>query len=268
MIFSSRERERYDRQIMLPEVGERGQEKLKNARAVIVGAGGLGSPAALYLAAAGIGGIRLIDHDTVELSNLNRQILHGTDDIGQSKITSAAARINALNPHVILEIISETVTADNVSRLVTGSDLIVDALDNLETRFVLNRAAIAHRLPFFHGAVSGFKGRAMTIIPYQSACLGCLYKGPVKNEKVPVVGVASAVIGSILATEALKYLLRLGDLLTGRLLIYDGLKLKFDELQIKKNPQCEYCGKEREKNERQDSSIGSSSASPLNSKPE
>ncbi len=243
MKLSANERERYDRQIIIPDVGERGQQKLKCSRVVIAGAGGLGSPAALYLAAAGIGNIRLIDHDIVELSNLNRQILHGTGDIGKPKIESAAMKISALNPHVNFESVSETVTVANASRLVADADLIVDALDNLETRLALNRAAVACRIPFIHGAVSGFEGRAMTVIPHRTACLGCLYKGPVKKEKFPVAGVTPAVIGSLQATEALKYLLNLGSLLTDRLLIYDGLNLKFDEFQVKKNPACDVCGK-------------------------
>lgn len=241
-MLSASERERYGRQILLADIGPAGQERLKRARIVIAGAGGLGSPAALYLAAAGIGHIRLVDHDTVELSNLNRQILHQTADIGRRKIDSAAARIKALNPHVSVEAVAETIATDNAARLVADADLIVDALDNLDTRLVLNGVAVSQGIPFFHGAVNAFEGRAMTVIPHQTACLGCLYKGPVKKETFPVVGVTPAVIGSIQAAEVIKYLLGIGSLLAGRLLVYDGLNLKFDEFQVKRNPHCEFCG--------------------------
>lgn len=177
------ERERYDRQIMIGEIGQEGQEKLKRSRVVIAGTGGLGSPIAIYLTAAGIGMIRLIDHDQVALSNLNRQILHWEEDIGRKKVDSARTKLRNLNRAVEIEAIAETVTEGNVSKLVNGCDVIVDAMDNLPTRYILNRCAIEKNIPFFHGAVNGFEGRVMTIIPGESACLRCMYRGPVPDRK-------------------------------------------------------------------------------------
>jgi len=236
------EQERYDRQIMIGEIGEEGQEKLKRSRVVIAGTGGLGSPIAIYLTAAGIGMIRLIDHDQVALSNLNRQILHWEEDIGRKKVDSARTKLRNLNRAVEIEAIAETVTEGNVSKLVNGCDVIVDAMDNLPTRYILNRCAIEKNIPFFHGAVNGFEGRVMTIIPGESACLRCMYRGPVPQEKFPVIGVAPAVIGVIQATEVIKYLLGIGKLLTNRLLIYDGLEVTFSEFTVNKNPDCDHCG--------------------------
>jgi len=236
------ERERYDRQIMIGEIGQEGQGKLKRSRVVIAGAGGLGSTVAIYLTSAGIGMIRVIDHDQVALSNLNRQILHWEEDIGRKKVDSARTKLRNLNSAVEIEAIAETITEGNVSQLADGCDAIVDAMDNLPTRHILNRCAIERNIPFFHGAVNGFGGRVMTIIPGETACLRCMYRGPVPQEKFPVIGVAPAVIGSIQATEVIKYLVGIGKLLTNRLLIYDGLKITFSEFTVNKNPDCDHCG--------------------------
>jgi molybdopterin/thiamine biosynthesis adenylyltransferase len=237
-MLTSREQERYDRQIMIGEIGREGQEKLKRSRVVIAGTGGLGSPIAIYLVAAGIGMIRIIDHDQVVLSNLNRQILHWEEDIGEKKVDSARTKLRKLNSAVEIEAIPETITESNVSTLMDGCEVIVDAMDNLPTRYILNQCAIEKNIPFFHGAVTGFEGRAMTILP----CLRCMYRGPVPQEKFPVVGVAPAVIGVIQATEVIKYLLGIGKLLTNRLLIYDGLKISFNEFKVERNPDCDHCG--------------------------
>ncbi|MEI9479500.1 MAG: HesA/MoeB/ThiF family protein, partial [Deltaproteobacteria bacterium] len=180
------ERERYDRQIMIGEIGEEGQEKLKRSRVFIAGAGGLGSPIAIYLTAAGVGTIRMVDHDHVALSNLNRQVLHWEEDVGRKKVDSAREKLRNLNRAVEIEAIAETITEGNVSKLVSGCDVIVDAMDNLPTRYVLNRCAVETGLPFFHGAVNGFEGRVMTVIPGKTACLRCMYRGPVPQEKFPV----------------------------------------------------------------------------------
>ena len=242
-MLTKKELERYDRQIMIPGFGLAGQEKLKKAKVFIAGAGGLGSPVAIYLAAAGIGTLRIADHDTVELSNLNRQVLHWDKDIGGKKVASAAAKLKKFNPDIRIETCAETITEANAAGLVGDSDMIVDAMDNLPTRYLLNRTAIAKNIPFFHGAVYGFEGRAMTVIPGKSACLNCLYHGAiVPSEKFPVIGVAPAVIGCIQATEVIKYIVGLGELLTDRLLNYDGLRMKFTEFSIKKDPGCEHCG--------------------------
>ena len=236
------ERERYDRQIMIEEIGEEGQYKLKRSRVVLAGAGGLGSPIALYLTAAGVGRIRLIDHDQVTLSNLNRQILHWEEDIGRKKVDSAGSKLRNLNSAVEIEAISETLTEGNVFRLVEDCDVIVDALDNLPTRYLLNRCAVEKRIPFFHGAVNGFEGRVMTILPGETACLRCMYRGPVPQEKFPVIGVTPGVIGSIQAAEVIKYVTGIGRLLTNRVLIYDGLTVAFSEFTVHKNSDCDHCG--------------------------
>ena len=236
------EQDRYDRQIMIGEIGQEGQGKLKRSRVVIAGSGGLGSPIAIYLTAAGIGMIRLIDHDRVALSNLNRQILHWEEDVGRKKVDSAKTKLRNLNSTVEIQAIAETITEENVSELVGGCDAIVDAMDNLPTRYILNRCAVEKNIPFIHGAVNGFEGRVMTVIPGETACLRCMYRGLVPQEKFPVIGVAPAVIGSIQATEVIKYLVGIGNLLTNRLLIYDGLKATFSEFRLNKNPNCDHCG--------------------------
>lgn len=241
-MLTPEERERYDRQILIEQIGPEGQERLKRAHVAIAGAGGLGSPAALYLTASGIGRIRLIDHDRVSLSNLNRQILYWEEEIGEKKVYSAAMKLRNLNRMIEIESIDEVITEANVSVLMEGCDAIVDAMDNLPTRYILNRCAIEKRIPFFHGAVKGFEGRAMTILPGKSACLRCLYRGPVPEEKTPVIGATPAVIGSIQATEVIKYLLGIGQLLTNRLLMYDGLEALFTEFVINRNPECDHCG--------------------------
>ena len=235
--------QRYDRQIMIYGFGKEGQEKLKKAKVFLAGAGGLGSPAAIYLVAAGIGTLRIADHDTVELSNLNRQVLHWEENIGKRKVDSAAYKLGKFNTGIKIETIAETITEDNVAKLVGDSDLIVDAMDNLPTRYLLNRAAMKKGIPFFHGAVYGFEGRVMTVLPGKTACLNCLYHGAtVPKEKFPVIGVTPAVIGCIQATEVIKYIVGMGELLTDRLLNYDALGMKFTEFKINRDPDCECCG--------------------------
>jgi molybdopterin/thiamine biosynthesis adenylyltransferase len=241
-MLTKAELERYDRQIIMRGFGEEGQEKLKKAKVVIAGCGGLGSPIAIYLAAAGVGTVRIIDHDTIELSNLNRQILHWDKDIGRNKTESSAEKLSQINGEVKIETLRETIDEGNVYRLTDGFDLIMDAMDNLPTRFLLNQAAIKHNIPYIHGAVHGLEGRAMTIIPGETACLRCIYRGNIPEEKFPVVGVAPGVIGCIQATEAIKYLVGIGTLLKDRLLVYDGLNISFMELSVKRNPECEHCG--------------------------
>jgi adenylyltransferase/sulfurtransferase len=241
-MLTPEEKQRYDRQIMIPGIGEAGQEKLKKARVVIAGTGGLGSPISIYLAAAGVGTLRIIDNDRVELSNLNRQILHWDKDIGKEKTKSAHDKLTKLNKNVAVETINTTIDEVNVSKLTAGFDVIVDAMDNLPTRYLLNKAAIEHRIPFVHGAVSGFEGRAMTVIPGKSACVRCLYHSLPPQTKFPVLGTTPAIIGSIQATEVVKYLTGIGTLLTDRLLIYDGLNMKFTGLSVIRNTNCEHCG--------------------------
>jgi adenylyltransferase/sulfurtransferase len=236
-------RERYDRQIMIRGFGQEGQGKLRKARVFIAGAGGLGSPIATYLTAAGVGMIRIVDQDRVELNNLNRQVLHWTKDIGKRKVDSATQKLRKLNQEVKIEAIGEMITEANISQLVAGFDLIVDAVDNLPTRYLLNKVALEKGVPFFHGAVYGFEGRAMTVIPGETACLRCVYRGVIPEEKFPVIGVTPAVIGCIQATEVIKYIVGIGQLLTNRLLVYDGLNMRFTEFRLKRDPNCEHCGK-------------------------
>jgi len=240
-MLTGEELERYSRQIMIPQIGEKGQEKLRRGKVFIAGAGGLGSPVSIYLTAAGVGHLRMVDHDRVDLTNLNRQIVHWSGDVGKRKVESAQEKLNKLNPNVTVETLSVTISEENASELISGFDLIVDAMDNLPTRYLLNKKAIEHGIPFFHGAVNGFEGRAMTVIPGKTACLRCLYRGPVPESKFPVIGVTPAVIGCIQATEVIKYLVGSGELLGNRLLAYDGLNMKFTEFKVQRNPQCEHC---------------------------
>jgi len=246
-MLSQEELERYSRQILINGFGEEGQARLKKAKVFIAGIGGLGSVTATYLAAAGVGTIRVVDHDRVELSNLNRQILHRDEDIGEKKVDSAAKRLKGINPEVKIEALEEKITEANISRLVAGFDLIVDAMDNLPTRYLLNKTAIEKSIPFFHGAVNGFEGRAMTVIPGQTACLRCVYRGAVVEGSFPVVGVTPGIIGCIQATEVIKYLLGTGQLLGNRLLVYDGLNMKFTQFKVKRDPNCPHCGALKDK---------------------
>jgi molybdopterin/thiamine biosynthesis adenylyltransferase len=230
---------RYERQILIPGWSKSGQEKLKKAKVLVAGAGGLGSAILTYLAVAGVGKIKIIDADKVELSNLNRQVLHSDKDIGRNKVDSAKEKLEALNPNISVEAVKATINENNVFDLL-GDYLIVDAMDNLPARLLLNQVAVKKKLPLFHGAVYGFEGRATTIVPGKTACLRCLYQGVIPG-KIPVVGVTPAIIGCIQATEVLKYILGTGELLTDRLLIYDGLSMKFSEVRLKKDPNCCEC---------------------------
>lgn len=238
-IITEEELTRYTRQLSL--IGRDGQDKLKKAKILIAGAGGLGSPIATYLVLAGVGRIVIVDNDTVSVSNLNRQTLHWFSDVGRKKITSAQEKIRAMNPYVEVETISCKIEEDNVTGIVGNADLIVDALDNFPARYFLNSVAVKRHIPFFHGAVRGFHGQVMTVIPHQTACLRCVFPQTPPAEIFPVIGVTPGVIGSIQATEVIKYLTGKGELLTNRLLLWDGLSGKMDFLQIKRNPSCPDC---------------------------
>jgi molybdopterin-synthase adenylyltransferase len=240
-VLTPDELERYDRQVLIRELGQAGQERLKRARVAIAGAGGLGSTVAIYLAAAGIGRIRIIDHDEVKLTNLNRQILHWTGDVGRKKVVSAAEKLKNINPWTEIEAVDEMITGKNVLDLISGFSCVVDALDNFPTRFILNKAAVDHNIPLFHGAVRAFEGRVMTIIPGRTACLKCIYRGAMPEEKFPVIGVAPAIVGSLQATEVIKYVAGIGNLLTDRFVLYDGLKMEFTELRVNRDPSCPHC---------------------------
>jgi adenylyltransferase/sulfurtransferase len=238
-MLSERDLERYKRQILL--FGEDGQEQLKKAHIFIAGAGGLGSPVSLYLAAAGIGTITLVDNDVVELSNLNRQILHFDRDIGRKKTASAEEKLRGINPDITVKVIDTTIDETNVFRLVGSADGIVDAMDNFPTRYLLNETAIKKKIPFFHGAIRGLYGQATTIIPGVTPCLACIFPKAPPKEVFPVVGVTPGVIGTIQATEVLKYLIHDGRLLTSRLFIWDGHESHAEEITVERNPACPVC---------------------------
>ncbi|HQD24788.1 MAG TPA: HesA/MoeB/ThiF family protein [Methanoculleus sp.] len=240
-MLTDRERERYSRQIAL--LGEEAQERLSKARLAIVGAGGLGCPVALYLAAAGVGEIRLIDGDLVDLTNLNRQVLHTESDIGRPKVESAAAKLRAQNPGIRVAAIQAALDEGNAAGHLAGVDLVIDAADNFAVRYTLNRAAIRMGVPLIHGAVSGFDGQAMTIIPGRTACLECIFPAaPPGEEMIPVVGTTPGVIGLVQANEAIKYITGSGELLENRLLIWDGRAGTMTTLAVERQEDCSVCG--------------------------
>jgi molybdopterin/thiamine biosynthesis adenylyltransferase len=248
MRFSDIQEQRYSRHILLPEVGGRGQEKLLRARVLVIGAGGLGSPVAFYLAAAGVGTIGLIDGDVVDLSNLHRQILHHTPDVDRPKVASAQTKLTALNPDVTVVPHHERLTAGNALQLFAQYDLVIDGTDNFPTKFLANDAAIFSTRPLIHGGILRFVGQVMTILPGQSACYRCIFKEPPPAGLVPtcqeagVLGALAGVIGTIQATEALKLILGIPQPLTGRLLTYDALSSAFREIAVRRNPTCPVCG--------------------------
>jgi molybdopterin-synthase adenylyltransferase len=241
-MLSGNELERYRRQIAISGFGREGQEKLKLARVFLAGLGGLGSPAALYLAAAGVGYLKVVDCDTVELSNLNRQILHWNQDLGCRKVDSGGSKLRQLNDAIQIEAIHEKISPNNAADLVGDCDLILDALDNLEARYLLNQVALSRKIPFCHGAISGFEGRAMTVIPWKTACLMCIYQGARVSEETPTLGATAGVIACIEATEAIKCITGIGEMLTDRYLIYDGLNMRFHEIKLARKPDCPHCG--------------------------
>ncbi|MBS7624049.1 MAG: HesA/MoeB/ThiF family protein [Candidatus Bathyarchaeia archaeon] len=235
--------ERYDRQIGVNGFGLEGQRRLRRAKVLVAGAGGLGFPVSVYLTAAGVGTIRIIDPETVELSNLNRQLLHWDKDIGRKKIDSALEKLQQINPTVNVEVYDEKITEENAPSLISGVDAVIDALDNYAARYALNSACIERRIPFFHGAVHGFMGQATTIIPGETACLRCIVPSAPKHGKIPVLGPVAGTIGSIQATEVIKYLVGVGSLLKGKLLFYDGLYMEFSIIEIRRSPDCPDCSK-------------------------
>jgi adenylyltransferase/sulfurtransferase len=246
-MLTGRERERYRRQILL--FGEEGQEKLKQSHLFIAGAGGLGSPIAIYLAVAGIGTITIVDMDTVDQTNLNRQILHTDRDIGKKKTVSAIEKLHELNPDITINAIDATISAGNIRDLVGRADGIVDAMDNYPVRYLLNRTALEMKIPLFHGAIRGLHGQATTIVPGKTPCLQCIFPGAPPEEVFPVVGVTAGIIGTIQANEAIKYLTGEGNLLMNRLLIWDGRDSRAEELAIERNPCCPVCGTGKEHND-------------------
>ena len=241
--------DRYARHIMLPEVGERGQEKLLKARVLCLGAGGLGSPAALYLAAAGVGTLGIIDADVVDASNLQRQILHGTSTVGVPKVESAKQRLNDLNPDVNVIAYQERLTSENIDRvLADGWDVIGDGLDNFPTRYLINDASVWKNIPVVHGSIFRFDGQVTTFWPGHGPCYRCLYPEPPPAHLAPscaeagVFGILPGIVGTAQATEAIKLILEQGEPLVGRLLMYDSMGMKFRTLKLRRDPECIVCG--------------------------
>jgi molybdopterin/thiamine biosynthesis adenylyltransferase/rhodanese-related sulfurtransferase len=243
------QRSRYSRHLLIPEVGEDGQQRLLDARVLLVGAGGLGSPASLYLAAAGVGTLGLVDADVVDESNLQRQIVHSTDRLGEPKVESARRTLEALNPDVAVVPFQERLTSENVDRILAeGWDVIVDGADNFPTRYLVNDASVWHDIPVVHGSIFRFEGQVTVFKPGDGPCYRCLFPQPPPPELAPscaeggVLGVLPGIIGSLQANEALKLVLDRGDSLSGRLLLFDALGTTLDEVSVRRNPDCPVCG--------------------------
>src|SRR5882762_5905224 len=250
--LSAEQRDRYHRHILLPEIGEAGQQKLLESKVLLLGAGGLGSPAALYLAAAGVGTLGIVDMDVVDQSNLQRQILHNVDRIGDRKVDSAKKTLTQLNPDVDVVTYDVRLGADNVLEVIDGYDVIVDGTDNFPTRYLLNDASLLKRIPVVHGSIFRFEGQVTVFKPYDGPCYRCLIPEPPPPELAPscaeagVLGVLPGIIGSIQAIEAIKVLLQLGDPLIGRLLAYDSLEQSFRTFKVNRDPNCPACGPDAE----------------------
>lgn len=243
-MLNKEERERYLRQLILTELGEEGQNKLTNAKVLIVGAGGLGGPVAMYLTAAGIGHIVLCDKDVVDLSNLNRQILHSTTDLNRAKSESAHETLTSLNPLVTVETYKIAIAKNNIMDFTNGVDIIVDCLDNIDTRMVLNQHAIENKIPIMHAGIEGWNGQLTLIAPPETLCLQCLFDSYEESDKPkPVLGAMAGVIGTMQALETIKYLAGIGENLKNTLAYYDALKMEWFKISIEKNKDCSACCK-------------------------
>ncbi|MBR6222912.1 MAG: HesA/MoeB/ThiF family protein [Lachnospiraceae bacterium] len=248
MAFTNEQLERYSRHIILKEIGVKGQKKLLNGKVLIIGAGGLGAPAALYLAAAGVGTIGIVDADVVDLSNLQRQVIHTTDDIGKKKVQSAAETMRAINPDIIVNTYHTFVTSYNIRELIADYDFIIDGTDNFPAKFLINDACVMEKKPFSHAGIIRFKGQLTTVVPGEGPCYRCIFKNPPPKDAVPtckqagVIGAMGGVIGSLQAMEAVKYLTGTGELLTGYLLTYDAITMEFHKIKLpKRGKGCAVC---------------------------
>src|SRR6266508_2563520 len=248
--LSPEQRERYSRHLLVPEVGLEGQQKLLNAKVLLLGAGGLGSPAALYLAAAGVGTLGIVDNDEVDLSNLQRQVIHTTDRIGVPKVDSAEETISAINPDVEVVKYPVRLDASNIVEIISGYDVIVDGLDNFPTRYLLNDASVRLKIPVVSASILGFDGQLSIFAPYEGPCYRCLYPTPPPAELAPscgangVLGVLPGTMGLLQATEVVKLIVGAGDPLIGRLLMYDALGATFTELKVRRDPECPVCSRD------------------------
>lgn len=249
MAFSNEQLERYSRHIILKEIGVKGQKKLLNAKVLIIGAGGLGAPAAMYLAAAGVGTIGIVDADEVELSNLQRQIIHGTEDVGKPKVLSAKETMNKMNPDVTVHTYHEFVSSENILNLIKDYDFVIDGTDNFPAKFLINDACVMAKKPFSHAGIIRFKGQLMTYVPGEGPCYRCVFKNPPPKDAVPtckqagVVGAMGGVIGSLQAMEAIKYITGAGELLNGSMVTFDAIKMNFHKIKLPKaDCNCAVCG--------------------------
>jgi len=248
MALTNEQLERYSRHIILSEVGAKGQKKLLDAKVLIIGAGGLGSPAALYLAAAGVGTIGIADADEVDLSNLQRQVLHTTTDVGKAKALSAKETMNAINPDVKVNVHRLFVAADNIMELIAGYDFVIDGTDNFPSKFLINDACVLSKKPFSHAGIIRFKGQLMTYVPGAGPCYRCIFREPPPPDAVPtcrqagVIGAIGGVIGSLQAMETVKFIIGKGKLLTGSLLSYDALEMDFRKIKLPTVKNCAVCG--------------------------
>ena len=246
--FTEDQLERYSRHILLEEIGVEGQERIMNSKVLIIGAGGLGAPAALYLAAAGIGTIGIADGDNVDLSNLQRQIIHFTEDVGKSKAISAENKIRALNPDVTVKTYNEFVMAHNIRGLIHDYDFVIDGTDNFASKFLINDACVMENIPYSHGGILKFTGQTMTVVPHASACYRCIFQAPPPKNAVPtcseagVLGAIAGMLGTIQAAEALKYIAKIGKPLTDSLLIFEALSMDFSKISLRKRDNCQICG--------------------------
>lgn len=249
MELTKQQQERYARHITLSEIGEEGQKKLLNGRVLIIGTGGLGSPAALYLAAAGVGTIGIADNDEVDLSNLQRQIIHSEKDIGRDKTLSAKEKMNGINSDVTVNAYQMRVTEDNITDLIRDYDIVLDACDNFETKFLINDACVAAKKPFVHAGILRFRGQLMTYVPRRGPCYRCIFRDIPPKKEIPtaremgIIGAVAGVIGSLEAMEAVKYITGAGELLTGQLLTCNLLNMEFRKIKLSAADDCPTCGK-------------------------
>jgi molybdopterin-synthase adenylyltransferase len=234
---------RYGRQIIMPDFGEEGQKRLKQAHVLVAGVGGLGSPVSIYLSTAGIGRVTIVDYDSVDITNLNRQVLHWEEDVNRRKVESAQQKLSKINSMIAINALNVKITGDNISELLEGVDVVMDCMDNMETRFLINEACIKTGIPMIHGGVREMMGEVTTIIPGKTPCLECLLPRDLsKKETFPIFGATAAMIASLQVLEAIKLLSGIGTLLTDRMLFIDGANLEFMMIDLQKRPDCKVCG--------------------------